>query len=79
MEEVEQIEQVGVTGAPESTQQEVKPPRSKRFESSIVKTSKTVSYLLRHGAKKEGLSMRLDGYVKVEDLVLQTSQIASKH
>lgn len=34
-----------------------------------VRISKTLSWLLRHGAKSEGLSMRADGYVKVVDLV----------
>lgn len=34
-----------------------------------VRISKTLSWLLRHGAKKEGLTMRPDGYVRVHDLV----------
>jgi ribosomal protein L31E len=32
-------------------------------------TSKTMSYLLRHGGIKEGLKIREDGYMKVSDLV----------
>jgi RNA:NAD 2'-phosphotransferase (TPT1/KptA family) len=35
----------------------------------LIRTSRAMSYILRHGSKKEGLKMRPDGYVKVEDLV----------
>lgn len=38
-------------------------------DSPDVRLSKTLAYLLRHGAEKEGLPMRRDGYVKVHDLV----------
>ena len=38
-------------------------------DSVDVRLSKTLAYLLRHGAEKEGLPMRQDGYVKVQDLV----------
>ncbi|KAF9443245.1 hypothetical protein P691DRAFT_425927 [Macrolepiota fuliginosa MF-IS2] len=34
-----------------------------------VRYSKTLSSLLRHGAAPEGLAVRVDGYVKVNDLV----------
>lgn len=34
-----------------------------------VRISKTIAWILRHGAKAEGMYMREDGYVKVEDLV----------
>ncbi len=34
-----------------------------------VRISKTLSYILRHGAQKEGVPIRDDGYVKVADLV----------
>jgi len=34
-----------------------------------VQISRNMSWLLRHGAKKQGLSMRPDGYVRVKDLV----------
>lgn len=40
-----------------------------RNEDPEVQLSKTLSYILRHGAQREGLSMRSDGYVKLEDLV----------
>jgi hypothetical protein len=38
-------------------------------DSPEVRVSKTLSWLLRHGAKGEGLAMRPDGYVKATDLV----------
>ncbi|GAA6053090.1 hypothetical protein JCM3770_000379 [Rhodotorula araucariae] len=31
--------------------------------------SKTLSYILRHGASKEGLTLRADGFVRVDDLM----------
>jgi 2'-phosphotransferase len=34
-----------------------------------VRYSKTLAYLLRHGAEKQGLPMRKDGYVRVIDIV----------
>ncbi|PBL02807.1 hypothetical protein ARMGADRAFT_1050357 [Armillaria gallica] len=34
-----------------------------------VQISKTMSYLLRHGAVQEGMPMRSDGYVRVNDLL----------
>ena len=34
-----------------------------------VRISKTLSWLLRHSAPSEGLKIRKDGYVKVDDLV----------
>lgn len=38
-------------------------------DTGLVRLSKQLSYVLRHGAKKEGLSMRADGYARVQDLV----------
>ncbi|KAG5647162.1 hypothetical protein DXG03_001117 [Asterophora parasitica] len=38
-------------------------------DSPEVRLSKSLSWLLRHGAKGEGLPMRPDGYVKVTDLL----------
>ncbi|KAJ7889229.1 KptA family-domain-containing protein [Mycena leptocephala] len=38
-------------------------------DSPEVRVSKTLSWILRHGAKSEGLAMRPDGYVKVTDLL----------
>ena len=34
-----------------------------------VRHSKTLSYILRHGAAKEGLKLRPDGFIRVEELV----------
>ncbi|CAG8839621.1 6053_t:CDS:2, partial [Gigaspora margarita] len=38
-------------------------------ETPLVKLSKSLSYVLRHHAKDEGLDIREDGYVKLDDLV----------
>ncbi|KAI8820475.1 KptA family-domain-containing protein [Fimicolochytrium jonesii] len=38
-------------------------------DSSEVRTSKALSYVLRHGAEKDGIPMRSDGYVLFTDLV----------
>ena len=43
--------------------------RRREDESPDVKISKALSYILRHGAAKEGLKMRPDGYVRVDDIV----------
>lgn len=34
-----------------------------------IRISKTLSYVLRHGAKKENIEMRSDGYVALVDLL----------
>lgn len=46
-----------------------KPLRGRPRDQEDVRISKTLSWLLRHGAKSEGLNMRPDGYVRVQDLV----------
>ena len=38
-------------------------------EDPKTRLSKTLSYVLRHGAEKEGLPIRPDGFVPVNDLV----------
>jgi RNA:NAD 2'-phosphotransferase (TPT1/KptA family) len=35
----------------------------------VVRISKNLSWVLRHGALELGLAMRSDGFVKVEDLL----------
>ena len=46
-------------------------PRKRGLDRDVadVRNSKTLSWILRHGAKSEGIAMRPDGYVKVADLV----------
>jgi 2'-phosphotransferase len=41
-------------------------------DSPQIKLSKTITWLLRHGANREGLSIRPDGYVPVEEIVRAT-------
>ncbi|KAJ7505297.1 KptA family-domain-containing protein [Mycena galericulata] len=52
-------------------------------DSPEVRVSKTLSWILRHGAKSEGLAMRPDGYVKVTDLLanpkLKTLDLEALH
>ena len=43
--------------------------RGEVVDTGLVRLSKHLSYVLRHGAKKEGLPMRADGYARVQDLV----------
>lgn len=43
--------------------------RGQAHNSLDVRISKTISWLLRHGAQSQGLIIRTDGYVKVDDLV----------
>ncbi|KAJ8503061.1 hypothetical protein ONZ45_g11188 [Pleurotus djamor] len=55
------------------TQKQPQPQSSKLRglprDSPAVRLSKTLSWLLRHGAASEGLPVRQDGYVKVTDLL----------
>ena len=46
-----------------------KPLRGHPKDSPDVRISKTLTWILRHGAKSEGLYLRPDGYVRVNDLV----------
>ncbi|CAE6483534.1 unnamed protein product [Rhizoctonia solani] len=43
--------------------------RGRRNEPVEVRNSKTLSYILRHGAAKEHLTIRSDGYVRVSELL----------
>lgn len=47
--------------------------RGRKDDSPDVQLSKTLSWILRHGAQSEGLTMRPDGYAKVDDLVRASS------
>ena len=46
-----------------------KPLRGLPTDSPEVRLSKSISWILRHGAKSESIYMRPDGYVRVTDLV----------
>eukprot|EP01080_Neovahlkampfia_damariscottae_P003220 gene3220-5535_t len=43
--------------------------QKKKPISKVVQHSKAISFLLRHGAIKEGLKIRKDGYVLIDDLL----------
>lgn len=53
----------------------LKNARGRPSDSPEVRISKTLSYILRHGAEKEGLKIRSDGYVRVTDLVCMLSRL----
>ncbi|WVW86590.1 hypothetical protein I302_108640 [Kwoniella bestiolae CBS 10118] len=38
-------------------------------ETPDVRASKSLAYILRHGAEKEGLSIRSDGYIRLDDVL----------
>jgi hypothetical protein len=72
----QQIEVPTASNQSERSQGRLKPQqkgsgkmRGREQDSPEVRLSKTLSWLLRHGAQGEGLAMRPDGYVKVTDLV----------
>jgi len=50
---------------------------SRRTEQELVQISKFLSYILRHGAEKEGFQISSGGYVRVADL-LASRNLASK-
>lgn len=57
---------------PALSEKPAKPARSARgrpSDDADTRHSKTLSYILRHGASKEGLTLRPDGFVRVSDLV----------
>lgn len=43
--------------------------RGRRDDDPNTRISKGLSYILRHGAEKEGLKLRGDGYANVAELV----------
>jgi 2'-phosphotransferase len=51
--------------------------KSAYYSNPTVKLSKSLSNVLRHSALKEGLKIRPDGYVKVEELVSNIKKIFS--
>ncbi|GAA6027521.1 hypothetical protein JCM8097_007903 [Rhodosporidiobolus ruineniae] len=55
-----------------SSSSQPKPARNARgrpTDDPDTRWSKTLSYILRHGAQKEGLKLRPDGFVRVDDLM----------
>ncbi|GEM07522.1 DUF1275 domain protein [Rhodotorula toruloides] len=60
------------TTSPVAPPSSSKPPRTARgrpTDDPDTRWSKTLSYILRHGAAKEGLKLREDGFVRVEELM----------
>ena len=43
---------------------------SKNHQDSRVRLSKNLSYILRHGALKEGIPIRSDGYILMNDILI---------
>jgi 2'-phosphotransferase len=43
--------------------------KAPRAKNRTVEISKTLSFILRHGATKEGLNITSDGYVSVKELL----------
>lgn len=48
-------------------------------DSPEVRASKTLAYILRHGAEKEGLMIRSDGLVKLKDVVSANASTGRSH
>lgn len=46
-----------------------RPQHGRRDDPPDVRISKALSYILRHGAAKESLTMRPDGFIRVDELV----------
>lgn len=54
---------------PASKSKPAKSARGLKTDDPDTRHSKTLSYILRHGAAKESLTLRPDGFVRVADLV----------
>ncbi|CAD8205378.1 unnamed protein product [Paramecium pentaurelia] len=52
--------------------------QQKKKDSPLVQQSKALTYFLRHGAQKEGIPIRQDGFVLVQDLLNQPSMVKLK-
>ncbi|KAJ7288336.1 KptA family-domain-containing protein [Mycena rebaudengoi] len=61
--------EAGLSNSSSTNQQSSAKLRGLSKDSPEVRVSKTLSWILRHGAKSEGLPMRPDGFVKVTDLI----------
>jgi len=49
-------------------------PEDRPQKDSLVTFSKALSYILRHGAEKEGITLASDGYVLVDDIVCKSEK-----
>lgn len=54
---------------PPAVPKPAKTARGRPTDEPDTRWSKTLSYILRHGAAKEGLKLRSDGFVRVAELV----------
>lgn len=54
---------------PKRAPQQSKTLRGRPTDPLPTRVSKTLAFLLRHGAEKEGLGIRPDGYLLVDELV----------
>lgn len=59
-----------------STSSKAKDKNQRRPQSSTEQLSRALAYILRHGADKEGLQIRADGYVRLQD-VLERPRVKS--
>jgi hypothetical protein len=66
---VDQLDNMKIKPALPTTPQSQPKLRGLDKDSEEVRYSKTLAYMLRHGAEKERLPMRKDGYVRVVDMV----------
>lgn len=44
-------------------------PQVNLTQKQQVQIGKAMSYILRHGAQKEGIMMRADGYIQLDDML----------
>lgn len=51
----------------------------RREDTPDVRISKALSYILRHGAAKESLTIRPDGFVRVDELVRLASVFSDQY
>ena len=53
-------------------------PLFRMGQKQLINASKAMSYLLRHGAEKEGIMMRPDGFIFLADLLSYKSMVKMK-
>jgi hypothetical protein len=69
--------QLKAASKPKRAPQQSKNLRGRPTDPLPTRVSKTLAFLLRHGADKEGLAIRPDGYLLVDELVRSPSLIAA--